>query len=79
VPFYAFISNGDGLPDKWGEVSAAYVEAAGGQYTRLDVGHYVHTEAPDRIAQEIRDFVQQHEGSFHTSSAVEALHSRNGK
>ena len=62
VPFYAFISNGDGLPmDNWGEVLVAYVEAAGGQYQMLDVGHYVHTEAPNLISDEIRDFLQHHE------------------
>jgi len=65
VPLYAFVSNGDGLPmDNWGEVLMAYVEAAGGQYQRLDVGHYIHTQAPDLIAEEIRAFLQQHEGSF---------------
>jgi pimeloyl-ACP methyl ester carboxylesterase len=64
VPFYAFISNGDDQPmDNWSEVVAAYVEAAGGQYKMLDVGHYVHTEAPDLIAQEIRGFLQQHSES----------------
>lgn len=65
VPLYVFISNDDAVPiDNWGEVLVAYVEAAGGQYTQLDVGHYVHTEAPDRIAEEIRGFLQQHEDSF---------------
>jgi pimeloyl-ACP methyl ester carboxylesterase len=64
VPLYVFISNGGGLPDNWGEVSAAYVEAAGGQYKRLDVGHYVHTEAPELIAEEIQGFLQEHEDSF---------------
>jgi pimeloyl-ACP methyl ester carboxylesterase len=65
VPFYAFISNGEGQAvDNWGEVLAAYVEAAGGRYQRLDVGHYVHAEAPDLIAEGIRAFVQQHEEAF---------------
>jgi len=65
VPLYVFISNGDGLPmDNWGEVLVAYVEAAGGQYRMLDVGHYVHAEAPDLIAAEIRVFLQQHKDSF---------------
>ncbi len=64
VPLYVFISNGEGLPDNWGEVSASYVEAAGGRYTMLDAGHYVHTEAPELIAEEMRDFVQQHADSF---------------
>lgn len=60
APLYVFISNGGGLPmDNWGEVLAAYVEAAGGQYERLDVGHYVHTEAADTIADGIRAFLQQ--------------------
>ncbi len=60
VPFYVFISNGDGLPmDNWGEVLTAYVEAAGGQYKRLDVGHYVHHEAAAVIADEIRTFLLQ--------------------
>ena len=36
VPFYFFISNGEGLPmDNWGEVLLAYAEAAGGQYKIL--------------------------------------------
>ena len=65
VPFYVFISNGRDVPvDNWGEVLADYVEAAGGQYQVLDVGHYVHTEAPDLIAEGIRAFLQQHEDSF---------------
>jgi pimeloyl-ACP methyl ester carboxylesterase len=60
VPFYVFISNGDGLPmDNWGEVLMAYVEAAGGQYRILDVGHYVHSEVADLIANEILVFLQQ--------------------
>lgn len=60
VPLYVFISNGDGLPmDNWGAVLAAYVEAAGGQYEQLDVGHYVHTEAAAVIADRIRAFLQQ--------------------
>jgi pimeloyl-ACP methyl ester carboxylesterase len=64
VPFYVFISNGDGLPmDNWGEVLADYVEAAGGQYQMLDVGHHVHAEAPGLIAEEIRVFLQQHSDS----------------
>jgi len=61
VPLYAFISNGEGQPiDNWGEVLAAYVEAAGGHYEMLDVGHHVHAEAPDLIAEEIRVFLRQH-------------------
>ena len=64
VPLYAFISNGEGQPmENWGEIVEDYVEAAGGQYTRLDTGHYVHAEAPDRIAEEIRAFLQQHDAS----------------
>ncbi len=60
VPFYVFVSNGDGLPmDNWGEVLIDYTEAAGGQYTQLDVGHYVHNEAADLIAEESREFLQQ--------------------
>jgi len=60
VPLYVFISNGDGLPmDNWGEVLADYTEAAGGQYTLLDVGHYVHNEATAVIAEESRSFLQQ--------------------
>lgn len=60
VPFYVFISNGDGLPmDNWGKILAAYVEAAGGEYRMLDVGHYVHNEATNLIADESRTFLQQ--------------------
>ena len=60
VPLYVFISNGEGLPlDNWGEILLAYTEAAGGQYQVLDVGHYVHSEAPERIATEIRAFLRQ--------------------
>jgi pimeloyl-ACP methyl ester carboxylesterase len=60
VPFYCFISNGEDLPmDNWVEVLAAYVEAAGGQYTMLDVGHYVHNKATDLIADEIQGLLQQ--------------------
>jgi pimeloyl-ACP methyl ester carboxylesterase len=59
VPFYFFISNGEGLPmDNWGEVLVAYAEAGGGQYKMLDVGHYVHHEAAELIADESRLFLQ---------------------
>lgn len=64
VPFYALISNGDGVPvDNWREVLAAYVEAAGGQYKMLDVGHHLYAQAPHLIAEEIRAFLQQHRES----------------
>lgn len=60
VPFYVFISNGEGVTvDNWGEILLAYTEAAGGQHQMLDVGHYVHSEAPDLIAAEIRTFLRQ--------------------
>jgi pimeloyl-ACP methyl ester carboxylesterase len=60
VPFYAFISNGDGVAvEDWREIVAAYVEAAGGRYETLDVGHHIHAEAPGPIAQGIRAFLQQ--------------------
>jgi pimeloyl-ACP methyl ester carboxylesterase len=60
VPLYFFISNGEGLPvENWDEVLSAYAEGAGGQYRVLDVGHYVHNEAPELIAEEIRIFLQQ--------------------
>jgi pimeloyl-ACP methyl ester carboxylesterase len=60
VPLYVFISNGEGLPlDNWGEILSAYTEAAGGQYLVVDVGHYVHSEASDRITTEIYTFLRQ--------------------
>jgi pimeloyl-ACP methyl ester carboxylesterase len=60
VPLYVFISNGEGLPlDNWGEILSAYTEAAGGQYLVVDVGHYVHSEASDRITTEIYAFLRQ--------------------
>jgi pimeloyl-ACP methyl ester carboxylesterase len=60
VPIYFFISNGDGLPmDNWGEILAAYAADAGGEYLTLDVGHYVHSEAPDLVAAETRAFLQR--------------------
>jgi pimeloyl-ACP methyl ester carboxylesterase len=60
VPLAFFISNGDGVPvDNWGEILAAYAEETGGQYTMLDVGHFVRNEAPDLIADESRTFLQQ--------------------
>jgi pimeloyl-ACP methyl ester carboxylesterase len=60
VPFYFFISNGDGLPmDNWGEVLSAYAEAVGGEYILLDVGHYVHSEAADLVAAETRVFIEK--------------------
>ena len=65
VPFYAFISNGEGVPvESWGEVVAGYVEAAGGAYTTLEVGHHLHAEAPDRIAEGVRAFLQRQEGAL---------------
>jgi pimeloyl-ACP methyl ester carboxylesterase len=65
VPFTAFISRGDDQPvENWRGVLVDYVEAAGGQYTLLDTGHYVHNEAPDRIVEELREFVQQHKDAF---------------
>jgi len=60
IPLYFFISNGDGLPmDNWGEILSAYVEAAGGEYMQLDVGHYIHSEAADVIATETRAFIDR--------------------
>lgn len=60
VPLHVFISSGVGLPmENWGEILVQYTEAAGGRYTQLDVGHYVHSEAPDVIATETRAFLQQ--------------------
>ena len=59
VPFYAFISDGEGLIDTWNEILVSYAEAAGGQHQVLDVGHYVHSEAPDLIATEVRAFLEQ--------------------
>jgi pimeloyl-ACP methyl ester carboxylesterase len=60
VPLFFFISNGDDVPvENWGEILADYAEAAGGEYHMLDVGHFVHNEAPDLIAAESRAFLQQ--------------------
>lgn len=60
VPFYVFISNGDGLPmDNWGEVLSAYADSVGGEYRLLDVGHYVHGEAAELIAEETRAFIER--------------------
>jgi pimeloyl-ACP methyl ester carboxylesterase len=60
VPLHFFISNGDEVPvENWGEILADYAEAAGGQYQMLDVGHFLHNEAPDLIADESRAFLQQ--------------------
>jgi hypothetical protein len=63
VPFYFFISNGEGQAvDNWGEILVSYAEAAGGEYRMLDVGHYVHNEATDVIAEESRVFLEGIEG-----------------
>jgi pimeloyl-ACP methyl ester carboxylesterase len=63
VPFYFFISNGEGQAvDNWGEILVSYAEAAGGEYRMLDVGHYVHNEAADVIAEESRAFLEGIEG-----------------
>ena len=59
VPFYAFISNGEGLIAEWGEILSAYTDSAGGESQLLDVGHYVHSEAPEVVAADIRAFLQQ--------------------
>ena len=60
VPFYVFISNGEGVDiDNWGEILLSYTETAGGQHQLLDVAHYVHSEAPDLVAAEIRAFLRQ--------------------
>ncbi len=59
VPMTFFISNGEGLTvDNWGEVLVAYAEEAESPYQTLDVGHYVHHEAADLIADESRLFLQ---------------------
>ena len=44
--------------DNWGEILAAYAVAGGGEYLMMDVGHYVHSEAPDLVAAETRVFLQ---------------------
>lgn len=60
VPLLVFISNGEGLPmDDWGEILADFTQAAGGESRRLDVGHYVHSEAPDLVAAETRAFLRE--------------------
>jgi pimeloyl-ACP methyl ester carboxylesterase len=59
IPLYVFISNGEGLPlDDWEARLVAFAEEAGGSYLALDVGHYVHNLAPDRIAEESRLFIR---------------------
>ena len=59
VPMTFFISNGEGLTvDNWGEILVAYAEESGSTYRMLDVGHYVHHDAADLIAEESRLFLQ---------------------
>jgi len=72
VPMYVFVSNGEGLAlENWSEVLVSYVQAARGQHTLLDVGHYIHNEAADVIADESRAFLRQIERSRHDSSSIE--------
>jgi pimeloyl-ACP methyl ester carboxylesterase len=58
IPFYFFISDGNELPmENWREVLSEYANAVGGEYMLLDVGHYVHSEAVELVATEIRAFI----------------------
>lgn len=60
APIYLFISNGEDLPvQNWVDLLIDYAdEAANGRYELLDVSHYVHNLAPDRIAAETRSFIE---------------------
>ncbi|MFO7537279.1 MAG: alpha/beta hydrolase [Chloroflexota bacterium] len=61
VPLYLFISNGaDSAVPNWVDLLMAYTDAApNGRYQLLDVEHYVHSLAPDAIATETRQFLQE--------------------
>jgi pimeloyl-ACP methyl ester carboxylesterase len=60
VPLYLFISDGTDLPvPNWVELLIAYAEhAPDGRYELLDVTHYVHNLAADRVAVATRSFVE---------------------
>ena len=61
IPMYFFISDGKeiGLAN-WRTMLADYVsQLESGQYLFLDVGHYVHAWEPERIAEEIDDFIKR--------------------
>ena len=61
IPMYFFISDGKeiGLAN-WRTMQANYIsQLERGQYLSLDVGHYVHTWEPERIAEEIDNFIKR--------------------
>ena len=61
IPMYFFISDGKeiGLAN-WRTMLANYIsQLESGRYLFLDVGHYVHAWEPERIAEEIDDFIKR--------------------
>ncbi|WP_145052007.1 alpha/beta fold hydrolase [Paenibacillus xylanexedens] len=61
VPMYFFGSSGEEVPVKnWQAVLKNYIATVkNGEILILPGGHYIHNEAPDRIAEESKRFIEQ--------------------
>jgi len=59
VPLYFFISDGYDIPvPNYVDLLMPYIDnAPNGQYELLDVSHYVHNLAPERIATGTKTFI----------------------
>ncbi len=60
VPLLFFISDGveQGMENWWSLLISYIEEAPRGQYTTLDVGHYIHNHEPELIGEESHTFIQ---------------------
>ncbi|WP_338541272.1 alpha/beta fold hydrolase [Paenibacillus tundrae] len=61
VPMYFFSSSGEEVPvQNWQAVLKNYIASVkNGEILILPGGHYIHNEAPDRIAEESKRFIEQ--------------------
>jgi len=68
IPTLQFVSNGKGVGiANWAEIHKDYAESVSGamggmadsSVVELNCGHYVHWYEPERIAEEIKDFIRQ--------------------
>ena len=61
VPMHLLVSNGEGTgldPSEWRGMLDAYAAVAGGDAVHLDAGHYLHQEATEQVADQVRAFLE---------------------
>lgn len=60
IPVLCFVSNGNDISPEWRQKSLDFwSQFEGNNCSLLDVGHYVHLEATERIAKDIIEFVEK--------------------